>query len=56
MAVTDDITNEIVNLCKKKGGLKFSREVIGDYIEGNTEEFTDEVIEKLKAEGIEVVQ
>lgn len=55
MSVTDDIVEEIVELCKEQGANGFSREIIGeDYIEGWTKELVDEIVRKLKTKGITV--
>lgn len=55
MSVTDDIAEEIVEICEQAGNVKeFSREVICDYLKEETTmtSLIDEIEEKLKTKGI----
>ena len=54
MSVTDDITEEIANWCKRYGLVVYSREIIADYITEETSmtSLVDEIEEKLKKKGI----
>ena len=57
MSVTDDIVEEIVEICTQAGNVKeFSREVIYDYIKEETTmtSLANEIEEKLKMKGIKV--
>lgn len=57
MSVTDDIANEIVELCEKELHTKeLSREVMYDYLKEATTltSLADEIEAKLKAKGISV--
>jgi len=57
LSVTDDITEEIVEICDQAGNVKeFSREVICDFVKEETTmtNLIDEIEEKLKVKGITV--